>query len=206
MRVPVLGMWVLSAIALSGCVAEDNKSTAKPSCESVMPAGFPTSPEGLGVGDTAPDLQMLDSNGNQLCTRDFAGKVVLINSAAGWCPPCQAETPGIQDVYEEFKGDGFVVIMAMLDDYANDGQITNEEFFDSWQEEYGITFDLIEDEGGAVYTTYVDPSDPNFGAIPANILINRDQVVSFAQIGSISEGNLRTRVSALVSQEPTLEY
>lgn len=205
MRALLTGFVLFSAIGLSGCVGDDKKS-AESHCESVMPVGFPTTAEGVTVGDTVPDRQMIDRNGNPVCTRDFAGKAMLLNSGAGWCPPCQDEAPGIQAVYEEFKSEGFVVVMAMLDDYTNNGTITNEDFFDEWASEYGLTFTLVNDAGGEFYTQYVDPTDPDYGGIPANIIVNRDQVVTFTGIGSMTESALRTRVNAAVGQPAVLEY
>lgn len=171
-----------------------------------MPVGFPIAGEGLGVGDTAPDISMVDMNGNPVCTRDYAGQVVMINMAAGWCPPCQDETPDIQALYAELASQGFVVLMAMLDDYTANGTITDDTFFQDWQAEYGITFPLIVDEGAAVYDTYVPASDPNYGAIPMTIFLDKDQVIRYRQTGGMSASTMRSRVTNLLGDPAQLEY
>lgn len=38
-------------------------------------------------------------------TEQLKGKVLFINFWATWCPPCRAEMPSIQKLYDKFKGD-----------------------------------------------------------------------------------------------------
>ena len=112
------------------------------------------------------------------------------------------ETPGFQDVYEEFKGDGFVILQAMFEDY--DGGNPDEAFINEWRAEYGITFTIIPDNSNDFWDTYVPPS--NTGFIPHNLLIDKDGVISFTAKGGLAEGGLRTRVNALVAAEPSLDF
>ena len=44
-------------------------------------------------------LQSFDGSLTKLS--DFQGKTVFLNVWATWCPPCRAEMPGIQQLYEE---------------------------------------------------------------------------------------------------------
>lgn len=43
-----------------------------------------------------------DFNGNTVDFNDLQGKVVLLNYWATWCPPCIAEMPGMQDLYNQY--------------------------------------------------------------------------------------------------------
>ena len=47
------------------------------------------------------DLQ--DTNSNVLHFEDVRGKVVLVNFWATWCPPCIAEMPSMQTLYDVYK-------------------------------------------------------------------------------------------------------
>ncbi len=48
---------------------------------------------------------------------ELRGKTVFLNLWASWCPPCRAEMPTIQDLYNEVKKDTNVVfILISLDD------------------------------------------------------------------------------------------
>lgn len=199
--------WIFGAMAsllVVGCGGDKSGSRGPQfSCDKVQPAGFPTTAEGQEVDDTLADLSFTDSQSNDRCTRDFTGKVVFISIGAGWCPPCQAETPGFVDVYGEFKSDGLEIIQVMFDSY-DVGGAPDQEFLDEWTAEYDIPFILVGDPGNDFWETYVPPS--NTGYIPHNIIVNRDGVVEFTNYGSMPENTLRTRINALIDDPPALEY
>ena len=44
----------------------------------------------------APDFTLKDLDGNPFKLSDTAGKVVILDFFATWCPPCQAEIPHFQ--------------------------------------------------------------------------------------------------------------
>lgn len=45
----------------------------------------------------------------------FHGKVVFLNLWASWCPPCKAEMPSIQDLYEDMQDEDIEFVMLSLD-------------------------------------------------------------------------------------------
>jgi len=53
-----------------------------------------------------PAVSFVDDKGNPVHVRDLKGKVVFINFWATWCPPCKAEMPSIQKLYDKFKDSG----------------------------------------------------------------------------------------------------
>ena len=75
-------------------------------------AGTAAGPSGLR---TAPPFSLPDTNGNIYSSALLAGKPVVINFFATWCPPCKAEIPGFVEVYEKHKGAGFELIGISLD-------------------------------------------------------------------------------------------
>ncbi len=50
-----------------------------------------------------PDVTFLDGAGNTIKLSELKGKVVFLNFWATWCPPCVAEMPAIQKLYNQFK-------------------------------------------------------------------------------------------------------
>lgn len=47
--------------------------------------------------------QLKDANGNITDFEDAKGKVVLVNFWATWCPPCIAEMPSFQKLYQDYQ-------------------------------------------------------------------------------------------------------
>jgi thiol-disulfide isomerase/thioredoxin len=53
--------------------------------------------------ETAPAMQGRDLLGKPVNKDNWAGKVVLINFWATWCPPCREEIPELLELKKEFK-------------------------------------------------------------------------------------------------------
>ena len=49
------------------------------------------------------DLKLKDNRGNILNFEDTKGKVILVNFWATWCPPCIAEMPSLQELYNDYQ-------------------------------------------------------------------------------------------------------
>lgn len=57
----------------------------------------------------APDFHLQDYNGKTISLADFAGKPIVINSWASWCPFCRQELPDFATVQKEL-GDKVIII------------------------------------------------------------------------------------------------
>ena len=49
------------------------------------------------------DWQLVDAMGNTFNFESVKGKVVLVNFWATWCPPCVAEMPSLQGLYNDYN-------------------------------------------------------------------------------------------------------
>jgi peroxiredoxin len=58
----------------------------------------------LPNGATAPNFTLATLDGRSISLADYAGKPVLLDFWAAWCPPCKASLPLVDKLHEEFAG------------------------------------------------------------------------------------------------------
>jgi thiol-disulfide isomerase/thioredoxin len=64
--------------------------------------------------DSAADLSGIkfkDAQGREVDLGNLKGKVVFLNFWATWCPPCLAEMPAVNKLYEQYKAHKDVVFL-----------------------------------------------------------------------------------------------
>jgi len=58
--------------------------------------------EQYGLNSQSMNWVLYDLEGNQTTFKDLNNKPVFINIWATWCPPCIAELPSIEELYEDY--------------------------------------------------------------------------------------------------------
>ncbi len=58
--------------------------------------------EQYGLNSQSMNWVLYDLEGNQITFKDLNNKPVFINIWATWCPPCIAELPSIEELYEDY--------------------------------------------------------------------------------------------------------
>jgi peroxiredoxin len=67
------------------------------------------------VNSKALDFSLKDAYGKPLSLSSLKGKVVLVNFWATWCPPCKAEMPSMNRLYNEIRSRGFEIVAISTD-------------------------------------------------------------------------------------------
>ncbi len=116
----------------------------------------------------APDFTLVDQYGNTHTLSDYRGKIVFLNFWATWCPPCRAEMPDIQALYEKYSQDetSDVVILGVA--FPNVGSETDVDGIAKFLEENGYTYPVVMDEGGTLQLPYY------ITAFPTTFMIGTD--------------------------------
>ncbi|MEQ9308029.1 MAG: TlpA disulfide reductase family protein [Balneolaceae bacterium] len=63
------------------------------------------------------DMPLISLTGDQTSLKESEGKTIFLNFWATWCPPCIAEMPNIQGLYEDIsENENIVFVMLSLDE------------------------------------------------------------------------------------------
>ncbi len=140
-------------------------------------------------GFLAPDFTLQTLDGETITLSELRGQAVLVNLWASWCVPCRAEMPAMQRVYDEYKGQGFVVLAVNVT--SQDSASAAAAFV----RQYGLNFPILLDVEGSVSRAYEQR------AFPTSFFIGRDGVIREVVIGGpMAEALLRTRVESLLAE------
>jgi cytochrome c biogenesis protein CcmG, thiol:disulfide interchange protein DsbE len=140
-------------------------------------------------GFHAPDFTLQSLEGETIALSDLAGRPVLINLWASWCPPCRAEMPAMERVYQDFKDQGLVILAVNATD--QDNLPSARAFVDS----LGLTFTILMDPAGEVSAAY------ELRALPTSFFVDGQGVIREVVVGGpMSEALLRIRVQQLFEE------
>jgi cytochrome c biogenesis protein CcmG, thiol:disulfide interchange protein DsbE len=139
------------------------------------------------VGFPAPDFSLKTPDGKAYTLSDLRGQAILINLWATWCPPCRAEMPAIQRLYEEYRAQGFIVLA--VNSTIQDDPLAIAPFV----KEYALTFPILLDETGEFSRSY------EIRSLPSSYFVNRDGTINELVIGGpMSVALLRTRIEEIL--------
>ena len=138
-------------------------------------------------GFLAPEFKLETPDGRTVALTDFRGTAVLVNLWATWCPPCRAEMPTLEKVYEEYKDQGLVVLGI---DAANQD---NLDAVAAFEKQYNLTFPILLDTNGEASALY------ELRAFPTSFFVGRDGVIKEVVVGGpMSEALLRTNIEEII--------
>jgi len=136
--------------------------------------------------DQAPDFTVFDLQGNKVNLSDFAGKPVVLNFWASWCPPCKSEMPHFNKVYADVKDD---VVFMMVD--LVDGQRETQAKGQKYVENEGYDFPIYFDNEQNASNTY------GISSIPTTLFIDSNGKIINAYQGAMDEATLRAEINAI---------
>lgn len=136
----------------------------------------------------APNFTMPSLGGGTIGLADYKGKVVLVNIWATWCPPCVREIPRLQRTYEQYKDQGFVLIV--MNTTFQDDQAKVEKFV----RDQGITYPIAPDTDGKGAADYAGR------LTPTNYLIDQNGKIVSVTVGEVDEAKFKKQVAALLKQ------
>jgi thiol-disulfide isomerase/thioredoxin len=134
--------------------------------------------------EMAPPLQAQDLLGRPVNKENWAGKVVLVNFWATWCPPCRVEIPELLELKKEF-GDRLEIVGISEDD---DGPETVLKF----ARQRGMTYPIV------MATKELIASYGGVPALPTTFLVNTEGRVVTKHSGLYPKDSYDQEIRALL--------
>lgn len=122
----------------------------------------------------------------QIALSSYKGQVVLLDFWATWCPPCRAELPGLNRLYQELSGKGFTLIGMTVDQDSQDEVAQAVGHFN-----LSYPVGLAGPEVQAAYG--------GIRAVPTKFLLDRNGNVRKHYVGMVREPELRADIEALLA-------
>jgi peroxiredoxin len=136
------------------------------------------------VGEPAPDFALTLTDGTTVRLSDYKGRPVWINFWASWCPPCRAENPDIEAVYNNHKDtDGLVLLAPAIGEGR--GSVV------SYMQRADLHYPVGTDGDTQIAANY------RVLGIPTHIFIDRDGVVREIRVGAMSEKTMEKKIAKI---------
>ncbi|HOR85963.1 MAG TPA: TlpA disulfide reductase family protein [Bacillota bacterium] len=129
------------------------------------------------------DFTLEDLDGNNVALSQFRGKKVFLNFWATWCPPCKAEMPDIEKLYQETKDTDLVILAVNVGEDKN----TVKSFI----EKNNYNFTVLLDVKGEVSQLY------QVTGIPTSYFIDTKGYLDGGTTGSIPLESMKGYVDNL---------
>lgn len=134
---------------------------------------------GIKTGVLAPDFTLTDLAGKEVKLTNYRGKKVMLNFWATWCPPCKAEMPAMEKVYQQKSAE--IEILAINLDPQND--------VSGFVNENKLSFPVLLDKNGAVQQAY------SIISIPTTFIIDEKGVIIKKYIGSMTHEQMEEMIN-----------
>jgi len=112
-------------------------------------------------------LKFISSSGVQSSLDDHLDKPVFLNFWATWCPPCRAEMPAIQKLYNKYhESVNFLIV-------SNQDMATQKDFLD--KNDFNLPVYQLESKPRGVLS---------YSVLPTTLMITNDQKIIFQKEGA----------------------
>jgi thiol-disulfide isomerase/thioredoxin len=130
------------------------------------------------------------ADGGTFSSKQYLGKVVVVNFWYAGCPPCRAEAPTLNALSERFKADGVQFVGVNISDDAATAK--------SFERTYGSSYPSIVDQAGgaSVQLAFAGSRPPK--AVPSTLVLDRKGRVTARVVGLANESILKTLIQDTV--------
>ena len=190
---PVAALAAATALALSGCTANDSLASQYRSGNGQnYIAGDGTVSE-YAAGNRGEPVSFTGTlqDGSTVSSKQYAGKVLVVNFWYAGCPPCRVEAPDLQSLSQKYAAQGVEFLGANLYDSVQTAE--------SFEKDKGVTYPSVLDrDTGSVLLAFSKTVPPK--ATPTTLVVDKKGRVAARILGALpGKGILDSLISDAVA-------
>jgi thiol-disulfide isomerase/thioredoxin len=147
----------------------------------------------VGHRKLAPTVSGTDLVGQPLALSQYAGKVVVLNFWASWCPPCRSEAAALEQVYTDTRASGVQFVGV---DIRENGVSDGVHF----ETTHHIDYPSFSDQASRIA---LDFRSTGVETPPTTIIIDRQGRIAARGLGEITYTQLLSVVKQVAAQAST---
>jgi len=132
----------------------------------------------LLVGKPAPELEVKDIHGNPVSLASLKGKTVLLDFWTTWCPPCRADAPSLEKLYEKYGNKDLMIVGISVSE--------DRKIVEDYLKKNAHTYPVVLTSQNEMPRAY------QLGVFPTYIVISPDGTITTAMQGDQGFGELRS--------------
>jgi thiol-disulfide isomerase/thioredoxin len=142
------------------------------------------------VGDRAdslPDFRLPDLEGREIASAEWAGKVLVINYWASWCPPCVREMPTLIRAQQAHDPGHFRVVGIAIDE---------QDAVEHFLVDHPVNYAILMGNPDAVEMSR--RLGNRMQGVPFTVIFDRGGRRVFSQVGEVSAATLDAQLAPLL--------
>lgn len=128
-------------------------------------------------GKAAPSLQVKDLRGNPISIADLKGKTVLLDFWTTWCPPCQADSPNLEKLNQQYGKTNLAIVGISMNE--------DREIVEKYLRKHPRSYPVVLSSENQLPPSY------QVSIFPTYLIINPDGTLAAAEEGDQGFAKLR---------------
>lgn len=193
MKRAVIGVLALAALGIGGFMAVRYTRQLSRGLTDSQTFAAKTKIQFVKDPVAVPELTLKTLDGRRLSSKDWKGKVTLVNFWATWCPPCREEIPDLIKLQERYK-DHLQIIGVSADEGSPDEVA-------KFAAEHGMNYAIV------METPELTKAFPGVFALPTTFVIDQDVKMVQKHVGLLNPTLIEqeTRVLAKLPVDAEVE-
>ena len=184
-KILLLALVAASLSAYAGFRISSTRVQATPASDTATPVPL----EMIAVA--MDEIRIKDLEGREHSLSEWAGKILVVNFWATWCPPCVVEIPAFIKLQAEFGARGLQFVGIALDDPVAAGKFATER---------AINYPIL--AGDEEVARLMEGLGNTIGALPYTVVFDRQGQIVHTHQGEWTRADARRQLEPLLDPLP----